>query len=316
MKKLFLLFLCMLAVLTVCLSSHSSQVVAAEVPTKTEESVTLPDMVIFTAKQQGENWTGYELVDFGVKHGNVAQGNINKFTTYSIDEEAWSATLGSAGDNAYAEAHWKILTQKNDGFIFEFVAKYPVKINIDKSIVGGDWVDNTNLNVYKKSGTEVTLVKNIALASSLSAADYAVEVDLAKGETLYWEFIFEWTPYRNMINLPTATFTYMAQETPEQNDGMVSTDQENVKVEGNKITLVTEQTSAVDSTDGGNYVTIPVFDVDMSSVYVSIKFATTDISGLGLHARGLDANGSEVGGYVAQMISAGWNVKQEEYSKA
>ena len=166
-------------------------------------------MVIYTVMQAGENWTGYELVDFGVKHGNVALGNVSKFTTYS-KAEGWQGSLGASGDNAYTQESWKLFTQANDGFIFEFVAKYPVKVSIVKEQVGGDWVDATNLNIYKKNGSELSTVKTVALNANTPAADYGVEVDLAKGETLYWEFVFEWTAHRNMINLPKATITYLA----------------------------------------------------------------------------------------------------------
>ena len=62
----------------------------------------------------------------------------------------------------FAEYYGKILLKKenkddielvernfiNTNTIFEFVAKYPVKVSIVKEQVGGDWVDATNLNIY------------------------------------------------------------------------------------------------------------------------------------------------------------------------
>ena len=188
--------------------ASSEPEVTPSVPTVSNEAVSFPDMVVYTAMQKGENWTDYKLVDFGVKHGNVTLGNISKFTTYN-KEDGWQGSLGASGDNAYTQESWKLFTQANDGFIFEFIAKYPVKISIVKEKTGGDWVDATNLNIYKKSDSGLSVIKNVALTESTPASDYGVEVELAKGETLYWEFIFEWTAHRNMINLPKATFTYI-----------------------------------------------------------------------------------------------------------
>ena len=181
-------------------------------PSKTDESVSFTDMVIYTAKQGGENWTDHTLVDFGVKHGNVANGNISKFSTYTFDSAAWAATLGSSEDNAYAEAHWKIFTRKNDGFIFEFTAKYPVKVTIERSVIGGDWVADAKLNVYKQTDDELITVKNVAITGNTTAEEFGAEVELEVGETLYWEFVFQWDDLRHMINMPTATFTYKQHE--------------------------------------------------------------------------------------------------------
>ena len=208
MRKFLFLVLCTLMTITF-LSNKSIVDVHAESPETTEETVSFSDMVIYTAMRAGENWTEYKLVDFGVKHGNVALGNVSKFTTYS-KADGWQGSLGASGDNAYSQESWKLFTQANDGFIFEFVAKNPVKISIVKEQVGGDWVDATNLNIYKKNGSELSTVKTVALNANTPAADYGVEVELAKGETLYWEFVFEWTAHRNMINLPKATITYLA----------------------------------------------------------------------------------------------------------
>ena len=177
------------------------------------ESVSFPDMVIFTAKQNGENCTGNKLVDFGVKHGNVANESINKFTTYTFDEANWKGARGTEGDNAYTKENWQLHTQANDGFIFEFVAKEPVKVKISKTTIGEDWVDNTNLNTYIKRDDKVDLIKTVALSNSTPAEDYGVEIELAAGDTLYYEFIFEWTAHRNMMNLPSAVFEYVHEST-------------------------------------------------------------------------------------------------------
>lgn len=216
MKKLFLLLICMVTICIMPFSFQKANATEEGQPSKTTENVYFYEMINYTSLNQGENYTNYELVDFGVKHGNVANGSINKFLKYSADESKTSNSLGSSADNTYTEEHWKIHSQNNDGFIFEFIAKYPVTITIEKEKIGGDWVEAANLNVYKKNTNGTILIKNVELAANTPASSYGIEIDLAVGEILYWEFIFEWAPHRNMINLPSATFIYNKNVNPSE----------------------------------------------------------------------------------------------------
>ncbi len=173
------------------------------------ESMSATDMVIFTAQQNGGAYSGYKLVNTQVLHGYVGGGSINAFTTYTYDGNAWAGTLGAEGDDCYINPHWKVFTLNNDGAIFKVTAKENISVDITKTVTGGDWVDAVTLSVYRETvdGT-VSSVYLKELKSDTTAAEYSGTYSLNKGETLYYELRFQWTgDHRNIINLPTFTFT-------------------------------------------------------------------------------------------------------------
>lgn len=86
-----------------------------------------------------------------------------------------------------------------------------------------------------------------------------------------------------------------------------SSDSEQLSVQGHVVTLAAPQDSSIDSLEAGSYVTIPVSGVDFSNgLYASVVYKADGITGMGMHAKG-----GEKSGYVAQMISEGWNVNKE-----
>lgn len=91
---------------------------------------------------------------------------------------------------------------------------------------------------------------------------------------------------------------------------LVPSDETALSITDNVVTLLAEQT-AEDSLDAGAYVTIPVSNVDLTGVFVSVMYKLDGITAFGLHAQGVGASG-DVSGYVANMLS-GWNVKTVKY---
>ena len=76
--------------------------------TPTTETASYQDMVVRTAMNQGGAYSG-TLVDYQIVHGNVANNNIQQFTTYVVGD-SWTGSLGTEGDNAYCN-HYKLFTQ-------------------------------------------------------------------------------------------------------------------------------------------------------------------------------------------------------------
>jgi len=173
------------------------------------ESASYADMIIRTAINAGAAYTGGQLADYQVVHGDASAGTINAFTTYVADAGAWTGSLGADTDNANC-VQWKLNSQNNDGVIAAITAKTDLTVTITKTANGG-WLDPAHLGIYKKAvGGVVSTIKDIELSSSTALIDFGGDYDLVSGETLYYQFIFQWTPWRNMQDLPSFLFTKKA----------------------------------------------------------------------------------------------------------
>lgn len=212
MKKIITIFL-LAFVFTAGLLTFELTNAEADTPVVTSESISYGDMIIRTARAGGEAYTGLTLVDTNVKHGNVANNVINKFTTFTAPSDSWRATLGTEGDNAYAY-NYKLFTLADDGVIAEIVAKHNVKVTVSVNNVAG-WVDPAILSVYKLSGGNLETIKSVSLvvAANESPETLGCEVQLNAGDTMYYEFRFPWTgDHRNLESLPTFNFEYVEGE--------------------------------------------------------------------------------------------------------
>ena len=173
--------------------------------TPTTETASYQDMVVRTAMNQGGAYSG-TLVDYQIVHGNVANNNIQQFSTYVVGD-SWTGSLGTEGDDAYC-SHYKLFTQNNDGIIAKVVAKSPVLVDVTKTVIGEDWDENGYINVYKQSGPALETIKSFEITASTTVEEYNVSsLYLGTGDVLYYEFKFEWGGHRNMMNLPGFTFT-------------------------------------------------------------------------------------------------------------
>ena len=180
-----------------------------EHPAPSLETVTASgqDIIVRTALNNGGSYTDASLVDYQAVHGNVTNGTINAFTTFSSDAGTWKATLGAQdADDCYAN-HYKLWSQANDGFIFKVTAKSYVNVSVDLASVGG-WPDDAFVSIYKYDldGKLSTISSNKVFASS-PTSDFVGSADLYAGEIFYWEFKFEWTSWRNLDGLPSFAFT-------------------------------------------------------------------------------------------------------------
>ena len=198
MKKIVLYLLITLLLFPV-FSKGLFVVEAAEV---TEETVTFADIVVRTAKGEGQMYDG-ALASYGVQKGKVLTG-LSPFTTYSYDETAWTGSLGLETDDARVE-HWRMFSQNNVGTVIMFTAKQDITITIEKYLLGG-WVDDSILNIYIEGDT-IENVYTKHLSASLTLADFGGTFELLEGETLYYEYYFEWTPHRNMEQPPRFLLT-------------------------------------------------------------------------------------------------------------
>ena len=121
-------------------------------------------------------------------------------------------------------------------------------------------------------------------------------------------------------------------EAPEQPDvpdvptgelafGAMAVVGEKATVEGNKATYATAEESSIDSLVGAEgeaytYLTIPVSNWDFATAtQVSIKYATSGVTGIGMHVLG-QAAGAEAYAYVANVLPAGWNTTTVSYDEA
>ena len=172
--------------------------------TPTTETASYQDMVVRTAMNQGGTYSG-TLVDYQIVHGNVANNNIQQFSTYVVGD-SWTGDLGTEGDDAYC-SHYQLFTQNNDGLIAKITAKSPVLVDVTKTQKGG-WDENGYINVYKQSGPALETIKSFEITASTTVEEYNVSsLYLGTGDVLYYEFKFEWGGHRNMMNLPGFTFT-------------------------------------------------------------------------------------------------------------
>lgn len=196
---------------------------------KTQDSASFGDIAVRTGLKNGDYYTDGALVDYAVFHGNVANASIAKFSSYTASSTDWSCTLGSDQDNAYAY-NWKVFTRNNDGVIVGIKAKSDVKISINKTSEGG-WVDGGVLSIFKQDvdGVLSTLKEN-TLTGTNDLALYGGDFSLANGETLYYQYRFEWGDFRNMENCPSFSFldltpadTLPAQESASYGDMVVRT---------------------------------------------------------------------------------------------
>ena len=88
-----------------------------KVEADTVESMSYGDMIIRTARANGDTSTYLSLADTTVMYGNIENNFIEKFTSFYAPE-SWSASLGNNGDNAFAE-NWRIQSKNNIGVILE-----------------------------------------------------------------------------------------------------------------------------------------------------------------------------------------------------
>ena len=204
-KKVRITTLISLGFLTFCsLLVNKTNIVKAE--DKVTETASYTDMIVRTALNNGEMYTGGKLADYAIVHGKVSANNISKFTTCVGNASSWTGSLGTSTDDAYA-TNGQINTLNNDGVIAKITAKEDIEINVNRENTGG-WVSECVLGIYKESNSKISTIKEISLNQSSPVSDFNLTYDLLKGETLYYEFRMLWPgDHRNMQQLPKFTFT-------------------------------------------------------------------------------------------------------------
>ena len=203
-KKVRMTALISLGFLTFCsLLVNKANTVKAE--DKVTETASYTDMIVRTALNNGEMYTGGKLADYSIVHGKVSTNSINKFTTCIGNATSWTGSLGTSSDNAFA-TNGQINTLNDDGVIAKMTAKEDIEININRTTKLG-WEDPCILGIYKEDSKGIETLKEYSIPSSSIASDYNFTYDLLKGETLYYEFRMPWGgSHRNMQELPIFTF--------------------------------------------------------------------------------------------------------------
>lgn len=175
-------------------------------PVTKQASLYMGDMIIATGNASG-NVTAAELANYTIKHGNVATNNIQSFTSYGQTSEA-TMQLGNDNNSAYAK-NWALYTSNNDGIIAEINANFNVKINVSLNSVQG-WPDDCKIELYKRTNDEITCIKSTKVFTTSQTSDFEATINLSAGETLYYQFIFEWDGHRNLqIDLPSFNISYI-----------------------------------------------------------------------------------------------------------
>ena len=204
-KKVRMTALISLGFLTFCsLLVNKANTVKAE--DKVTETASYTDMIVRTALNNGEMYTGGKLADYAIVHGKVSTKIINKFTTCIGNASSWTGSLGTTSDNAFA-TNGQINTLNDDGVIAKVTAKEDIEININKEKDGG-WTQVCTLSIYKGDSLGISELKVVELGDPSPVSDFNFTYDLLKGETLYYEFRMPWGgSHRNMQELPIFTFT-------------------------------------------------------------------------------------------------------------
>lgn len=153
-------------------------------------------MIIQSAKAKGAGVAG-TLFDYNLKHGNVLEGNVVAFTeaetASSGDGQGW---LGVA--NAFADwgekGKWQLGSINNEGIMFEIVAKQNITLQIEKTMGDIGWPDPGVLSIYGKAGAQGILLKQVTFDADIAKdkSVYGGTFPMQAGETLYWQFKFEW----------------------------------------------------------------------------------------------------------------------------
>lgn len=172
---------------------------------ETSETIEYYEMIINTAKNNGNMVETLTLADYAVMHGDAKYDNVLPFTNYTSADN--TATLGLTTDDAHADVHWRIKSVHSDGVIAMFSAKEKINIDIIRSTIGGDWTQYAQIEIYKKSNDVISLLKEVNLNGSNPKEDFGYnDIVLETGESLYYQFIFRGNDandaHRTMINLP------------------------------------------------------------------------------------------------------------------
>lgn len=197
------------AILALCLGTAVTA--SAEAPRT--ETVTGYQMILDAAAAQGEATDG-TLIRYNIKHGDASGGEPQKFTTASSD--AGSGALGDVTSTTAAWASWgvggkwQLFSAKDDGILFEIVAKENLSLTIEKVMGDIGWVEPAVLSVYGKDAEGgMHLLKQVAFTQATQGDKslYGGTFQMLKGETLYYQFCFEWEGGRNMQGPPQFTAT-------------------------------------------------------------------------------------------------------------
>ena len=165
-KKVRMTALISLGFLTFCsLLVNKANTVKAE--DKVTETASYTDMIVRTALNNGEMYTGGKLADYSIVHGKVSTNSISKFTTCVGNASSWTGSLGTTSDNAFA-TNGQINTLNDDGVIAKMTAKEDIEININRTTKLG-WEDPCILGIYKEDSKGIeTQVRGVDSSSSVS----------------------------------------------------------------------------------------------------------------------------------------------------
>lgn len=209
-KPILTTLLCLLLALSLSSAVAALADDAAEPPaTQAVEGYT---MIVEAAKAKGAGVEG-TLFDYNLKHGNVSENNIVAFTeaetASSGDGKGW---LGV--ENAFADwgerGKYQLGSINNEGILFEIVANENLTLQIEKTMGDIGWPDPGELTIYGKAGTQGILLKRVTFDAEIAKdkSVYGGTFPMQAGETLYWQFKFEWSgEVRNVQGPPSFTAT-------------------------------------------------------------------------------------------------------------
>lgn len=119
----------------------------------------------------------------GFRHGNVKEGNIQKFSSHT------PTALGTPNDGEPKTTfmqNWRMSSVNGDGAIVYIKALKKIRLNVIRQFLGNDALGGATINIYKN---DVLVHSHEFLTAGSSASDFNYSLVLEENDTFYWEMI-------------------------------------------------------------------------------------------------------------------------------
>lgn len=123
------------------------------------------------------------LMEIGFAHGNIANGEIKKFTSNTL------TCLGTPNDNEPKTTfmqNWRMTSVNGDGAIIQLKALKKIRLNLSRQFFGNDSLAGATLNFYKNNSLIYSKLFN---GSTDRTSDFSYSLILNSNDIFSWEFI-------------------------------------------------------------------------------------------------------------------------------
>lgn len=179
------------------------------------------DTIIHDVASNSGNEVDSSLMKYGIYHGVVEHWSPNnvrdqvgyaKFDTYSAESGSTTASLGDTSNNSAAYVqNWKMNTSNNDGVIFKFTANENMIWSLSRDGMGSEWLNDSVITTYKYDpvANTITTVNTLNPVDGGDPAQFNNSVLLLTGQSLFWEFKFQWNATRFLALNGDGTVGYL-----------------------------------------------------------------------------------------------------------